>query len=82
MLTFISSVSKRVLTRISSNKAVLSYQANTIWGFWFFLFSLVFKSNANASANKSLPLLSGRKGLRVVTMATVTASAGKPGNPI
>lgn len=81
MLTFISSVFKRVLTRMSSNKAVLTCQTNTIWGFCF-LFSLVFKSNANASANKSLALLSGRKGLRVVTMATVTASTGKPGNPI
>lgn len=75
MLTFISSVFKRVLT------SSLTYQANTIWGFCF-LFSLVFKSNAKASANKSLALLSGLKGLRVVTMATVTAATGRPRNPI
>lgn len=75
MLTFISSVFKRVLT------SSLTYQTNTIWGvcFWFIL---VVKSNANASANKSLALLSGIKGLRVVTMETVTAATGKPGNAI
>lgn len=67
---------------MSSNKAVLTYQTHTIWAFFVCLFSLVVKNNANASANKSLPLLSGLKGLRVVTMATVPAATGKPGNPI